>query len=68
MVNEHVDKCFDKLLKHLQEMRNVEKSIRKGKKKSQSKKDQSKKTSGARQVQSHGGLNRVSSFTFHYRT
>ena len=48
-------------------MRKVEKFIRKGKK-SQSKKDQPKKTSGARQVQSRGGQNRVSSFTFHYRT
>ena len=38
------------------------------KKISRSKKAQPKKTSGARQVQSHGGLNRVSSFTFHYRT
>ena len=46
----------------------VEKFIRKGKKKSQSKKDQPKKTSGARQVQSRGGQNRVSSCTFHYRT
>ena len=48
-------------------MRKVEKFIRKGKK-SQSKKDQPKKTCGARQVQSRGGLNGVSSFTFHYRT
>ena len=37
------------------------------KKKSQSKKAQPKKISGARQVQSCGGLNRISSFTFHYR-
>ena len=54
-------------MKHLQEMKNVQKSIRKEKKKSQSKKAQPKKISGARQVQSCGGLNRISSFTFHYR-
>ena len=42
--------------------------LERGKKKSQSKKSQHKKTNGARQVQSCGGLNRVSSFTFHYRT
>ena len=43
-------------------------SLERTKKKSQTKKDQPKKTSGARQVQSRGGQNRVSSFTFHYRT
>ena len=37
MMYEHVDKCFDKLLKHLQETKNVQKSIRKEKKKKISK-------------------------------
>ena len=32
MIYEHVDKCFDKLLKHLQEMRNVESPLERKKK------------------------------------